>query len=130
GVFTAAGEASGLTWAPHYSHGAAAADYDNDGFADLLVTGYGGLALYRNQGDGTFQPLDAPALGLDDTLWSSSAAWGDIDGDGNLDLYVVHYVDWSFENDPLCRGAQPGQRDLCTPKSFHALPHALYASEG
>ncbi|MBI3866568.1 MAG: CRTAC1 family protein [Planctomycetia bacterium] len=130
GQFRTAGAAAGLAGAPHYSHGAAAADYDNDGFADLLVTGYGGLALYRNQGDGTFHALDGPALGLDDTLWSSSAAWGDIDGDGNLDLYVVHYVDWSFENDPLCRGAQPGQRDLCTPKSFHALPHALYASSG
>ena len=67
----------------------------------MLVTGYQGLLLFRNQGDGTFTEV-AQSLGLTDTLWSSSAAWGDVDGDGLLDLYVTHYVDWSFENDPQC----------------------------
>ena len=50
---------------PHYSHGAAAADFDEDGFDDVLITGYGGLTLYRNQGDGTFQSV-TDAAGLND----------------------------------------------------------------
>jgi hypothetical protein len=130
GQFTDVGQAAGLIRAVHYSHGVAAGDYDNDGFTDLVITGYPGLAMYKNQGDGTFLPVDLAELEIEDRLWSSSAAWGDLDGDGNLDLYVVHYVDWSFENNPLCRAAATGQRDLCGPKSFHALPDALYANDG
>lgn len=112
----------------HYSHGAAAADYDNDGFTDVLVTGYGGLLLLRNQGDGTFVPF-ADGAGLNDTLWSSSAAWGDVNGDGNLDLYVAHYVNWSFENHPACSGPQ-GQPEVCPPREFDPLPDHLYISNG
>src|SRR5262245_59414167 len=52
--FTPVTASAGLTAAPRYSHGIAAGDYDNDGFPDLIVTGYGGLTTYRNRGDGTF----------------------------------------------------------------------------
>src|SRR5690606_17161937 len=47
--------------APNYSHGCFAGDFDNDGFTDLLVTGYGGLQLWRNLGDGTFEEQHAVA---------------------------------------------------------------------
>ena len=77
----------------HYSHGPAVADYDNDGFEDVVITGYGGIQFLRNQGDGTFQEL-APS-GLNETLWSSSAGWADLNGDQLLDLYICHYLDWS-----------------------------------
>jgi enediyne biosynthesis protein E4 len=120
---------SGTGVAPHYSHGAAAADFDNDGFTDVLITGYGGLVLLRNQGDGTFADV-ALAANLDDRLWSSSAGWGDFDGDGNLDLYVAHYVNWSFANHPVCPGPKPGTRDVCPPRSFQPLPDSLYMNNG
>lgn len=109
---------------PWYTHGCSVGDFDNDGFPDVLVTGYGGLQLFRNQGDGTFVEV-AEAAGLDDNLWSTSAAWADFDGDGYLDLYVAHYLDWSFDNHPKCYG-KGGNPDACPPKQFTALPDVAY----
>jgi hypothetical protein len=71
--------------------GAAAADYDNDGDIDLLVTNYREDVLYRNQGDGTFSDATRTA-GVSDERWGASAAFGDLDGDGFLDLYVSNYI--------------------------------------
>jgi hypothetical protein len=115
----------------HYSHGVARADFDQDGFPDLLITGYGGVDLLHNLGDGTFESI-APEAGLNDTLWSSSAAWGDLNDDGHLDLYVAHYVDWSFDNHPFCPkdASSPDVREVCPPKSFRGLPDTLYFSNG
>jgi len=115
--------------APYYSHGAACGDFNSDGFPDLLVTGYGGLVLFCNLGDGTFAEI-AHQAGLMDELWSSSAAWGDLNGDGVLDLYVAHYVNWSFSNHPFCDSGDRDQRDVCPPRRFEALPHILYFGNG
>jgi hypothetical protein len=71
--------------------GAAAADYDNDGDIDLLVTNYGEDTFYRNEGDGTFRDVTR-AAGVSDERWGASAAFGDLDGDGFLDLYVCNYI--------------------------------------
>jgi enediyne biosynthesis protein E4 len=113
--------------APFYSHGICAGDFDNDGFTDVLITGYGGLRLHHNCGDGTFVEVSVPA-GLIDSSWSSSAAWGDIDGDGNLDLYVAHYVNWSFDNHPECMAGE--LREVCPPRQFDPLPDLFYRSNG
>lgn len=121
---------AGVQESRYYSHGTAVGDYDNDGFPDLLVTGYGGLTLFQNQGDGTFREM-AAAAGLTDTLWSSSAGWGDLNGDGVLDLYVAHYVNWSFDNHPFCAAQQgKNQREVCPPKTFEGLPDTLYFGLG
>lgn len=114
---------------PHFSHGGIISDYDNDGFDDILLTGYGGLQLFRNSGDGTFQEI-ASAAGLTDSLWSSSAAWADFNGDGANDIYIAHYVDWSPEHDPQCFLGDNVTRDVCPPRSFSGLPDSLYLSDG
>ena len=111
---------------PFYSHGAAVCDYDNDGWPDLLVTGYGRLALYRND-HGKFVDVTA-ASGLTvpgPSHWSTSAGWADLNGDGRPDLFVVHYVDWSFRNHPTCESTDK-KPDVCSPRRFDPLPHALY----
>jgi hypothetical protein len=118
---------AGLDRSTHYTHGWATADFDNDGFGDVLMTGYGGLELWHGLGDGTFENV-TPASGLDDRDWSTSAAWGDFNGDGSLDLYVVHYVNWSFDNDPPCTAG--GRRDVCPPKVFDGLDDRVYFSGG
>ena len=90
-VTASAGVASDL-----YSMAAVAADYDNDGNEDLLVTGYGRVILYRNKGDGTFEDVTAKA-GLRIPGWSIGAAWLDYDRDGCVDLFVGRYVKFDPE---------------------------------
>lgn len=122
---------AGLADIPFYSHGCAVADYDRDGWPDLLATGYGRLALFRNiraaNGGRHFVEVTQQAGLLDGHFWSTSAAWGDLDGDGWPELYVCQYVDWSLENNPKCEGYNSKiARDICPPKQFEARPHALY----
>jgi hypothetical protein len=124
----------GLDQPCFYSHGCAVADYDRDGWPDLLVTGWGRLALYHNEPDGKggrrFVEV-AKKAGLADSLWSTSAAWADLDGDGYPDLYVCHYLDWSLTHNPICPGFSSSvPRDICGPQSFSALPHTLYRNNG
>lgn len=127
--FAPVGTAANLAPIRHYSHGTFTADYDEDGFPDLLITGYGGLQLFHNQGDGTFvDGTDAARLG--DTSWSSAAAWGDLNRDGVLDLYVGHYVDWSFENHPVCAHGASNERIVCAPSTFSGLPCLVYIANG
>jgi hypothetical protein len=74
-----------------YGFGVIAADFDNDGFTDLLVTSYGHVNLYRNKGDGTFEDVTVKA-GLKISGWAIGAAWLDYDRDGCVDLFVGRYV--------------------------------------
>jgi hypothetical protein len=90
GKFTDVTEKAGL--APDlYSIAVAAADYDNDGNTDLLVTGYGRAILYHNNGNGTFTDVTAKA-GIKVDGWSISSTWLDYDKDGCVDLFVGRYV--------------------------------------
>ena len=112
--------------------GAAAADYDNDGDADLLVTNYGPNVFYRNNGDGTFTDITAWA-GIEDTRWSASAGFGDIDGDGFLDLYVTNYIPFKME---LLESLDPkfcvwrGIQVMCGPNGLPGEADALYLNQG
>jgi enediyne biosynthesis protein E4 len=110
-----------------YSHGAIACDWNADGFADVVVTGYSGLQLFVNQGDGSFIE-SAQACGLVDKVWSTSAASGDFDGNGFSDVYVAHYVNWSFENHPPCLSR--GIPDVCAPGSFEGHTDLIYFNNG
>ncbi|MBM3965291.1 MAG: VCBS repeat-containing protein, partial [Planctomycetes bacterium] len=120
-------DASCIDLSRHFNAAIIANDYDNDGFTDFLATGYDAIQWFRNQGDGTFETV-AP---IEDNRWSSSAAMFDADGDGDLDLYVVHYADWSFDHNPFCpSNDDPNRRDYCGPTDFSGLSDSLYENMG
>ena len=132
GTFTDVTEHAGLRGAG-YSLGAAAADFDNDGWTDLYVTGINRNILYHNNHDGTFTDVTAHA-GVPGTapdgkkLLSVSAAWVDYDNDGLLDLFVANYLDWSPETSKVC--GQPGQRLSCPPSLYPGEANLLYRNNG
>src|SRR6185503_1942043 len=109
-----------------YSMGVAVGDYDNDGWADIYVTAYGGNTLYHNNRDGTFDDATRRA-GVAGSGWSTSAGWFDYDGDGRLDLFVARYVEWDFERGAiLCGDQRPGFRAFCHPDNFKGAPNLLF----
>ncbi|HKS30252.1 MAG TPA: CRTAC1 family protein [Pyrinomonadaceae bacterium] len=109
-----------------YSMGAAAGDYDNDGWTDLFVTGYGSNILFRNRGDGTFEDVTKRA-GVAGTGWSTSAGWLDYDRDGRLDLFVARYMEWDFKLGALyCGDPRPGFRAYCHPDNFKGASNLLF----
>ena len=90
GHFTDVTEQAGLD-PDMYSIAVTAGDYDNDGFEDLLVTGYGKVVLYHNDGNGHFTDVTAK-VGIKTSGWAISSTWLDYDKDGCLDLFVGRYV--------------------------------------
>ncbi|MBL8179091.1 MAG: CRTAC1 family protein [Bryobacterales bacterium] len=113
-----------------YSMGAATADYDNDGFADLFVAGVNRNLLYRNRGDGTFEDVTAKAGVGNRGQWAVAAGWFDADNDGHLDLFVVNYVKWDPAKEPFCGDAKAGYRSYCHPKFYEPLPNLLFRNNG
>lgn len=111
-----------------FSMGVAVADYDNDGFEDLYVTGYGGNRLYHNNGNGTFTDVTASA-GVGGSGWSTSAAWVDLDNDGLLDLVVLRYVEWDFD-DLWCGEHKEGFRAYCHPDTYKPIAPLVFHNDG
>src|SRR4029079_7120302 len=116
GTFEDATARAGLAAFPGgYGHGVAVGDVDNDGHPDLFVTRWRSYALYRNRGDGTFEDLtEAAGLG-GDRDWPTSADFAHLDGDGDLDLYVCHYMKWDDNDRRTC--ADPNDPTIynCSP---------------
>jgi hypothetical protein len=128
GTFTDAIKGSGLDKDLGFAHGVAVADYDNDGYSDILITAYPRNFLFRNLGgSGKFEDV-SERVGLaktHSTGFATSAAFGDIDNDGRLDLYICYYSPWTPETDKPCKNAQ-GTRDYCTPEIYDADTHRLF----
>jgi len=130
GTFTDVTSKAGVGAEGLFGMGVAVGDYDNDGFPDLLVLGYGRCILYHNNGDGTFSDVSARARIENIGRWASSAAWFDYDNDGRLDLVIANYVDWSPDRNFYCGDRGPGLRSYCHPDDYHGQPPTLYHNNG
>jgi enediyne biosynthesis protein E4 len=126
GTFTDVTEKAGVGAAGLYGQGVAVGDFDNDGYPDLYVTGYGRAILYHNNGDGTFTDVTEKAGVADKGGWSTSAGWFDYDKDGYLDLLVCNYIDWNPKNNIWCGEHRPGYRAYCHPDNYKGQRLKLY----
>ena len=134
GHFTDVTSETGLT-SDGWSQGVCAGDFDNDGFPDLLVTSWGGLALYRNIGGRRFENITKRAhLDQSRTRYNTGCAFLDYDNDGRLDIFVANYVKFDFATTP-----KPGEnpycwyRDLpvnCGPRGLPFDRNILYHNNG
>ena len=128
GTFEDVTEHAGLT-GYGYSTGVAVGDYDNDGFDDLYVAGYGHGTLYHNNGDGTFTDVTA-AAGVAGSGWMTSVAWVDYDNDGRLDLVIARYMQWDFDDIFCGRPGKDGYRSYCHPDIFKPESVLLFHNDG
>ncbi|HYK36618.1 CRTAC1 family protein [Alloacidobacterium sp.] len=126
GTFTDVTDKAGLGGEGHYGQGVAIGDFDNDGYPDIYVTGYGRAILYHNNGNGTFTDITAKAGVADEGNWSTSAGWFDYDKDGYLDLVVTNYIQWSPKNNLWCGERRPGYRSYCNPNNYRGQKTKLY----
>jgi len=133
GTFTDVTSKSGIDHCG-WGFGAAVGDYDNDGKDDLYITYLQGAVLYRNNGDGTFSDVTSNAAVGNSGRWGTSAAFGDYDNDGHLDLYVANYVDLDinhlpeFGQGPFCQ--YRGIAVSCGPRGLKGGRDRLYHNNG
>ena len=128
GPFQDVAAQAGVDGVSFYCMGVAAADYDNDGFQDLFVTGYPSCVLFHNNKNGTFTDVTEKAGVQNPDKWSASAAWFDYDRDGLLDIFVCNYTELSFSDSRRCEMA--GQRSYCNPIAYEGQPPTLYHNQG
>jgi hypothetical protein len=128
GTFTDVTAKAGLDL-PMYGMGVAAADFNNDGFVDLLVTCVGQSRLFRNTGRGTFVDVTEQTGFGGHSGFSTSALWFDYDRDGHLDLLICNYVRWSPASDVFC--SMDGRRkSYCTPEAYRGSTCWLFHNRG
>ena len=134
GTFTDITAKAGLV-STGWGQGACVGDYDNDGFDDLYVTGYGKNRLFHNQGDGTFREV-AEAAGVAGTgqEWGTGCAFVDYDRDGKLDLLVANYVHFNLAKTPVpgdVAGCMwKGTPVMCGPRGLESAPNTLFHNLG
>ena len=127
GTFTDVTSGVGLAVAL-YGLGVAAADFDNDGWIDVYLTGLGQSRLFRNVRGERFVDV-TQASGLTDPGFATSAVWFDYDLDGRLDLFAGHYVEWSIAKDLFCT-LDGTTKSYCTPESYQGQSGRLMRNRG
>ena len=128
GKFEDVAAKAGVDRLPFYGMGVAAADYDNDGYPDLYVTGTPRAALFHNNGDSTFTDVTEKSGVKNEGRWSACGVWFDYDRDGYLDLLVCNYTQISFENPRVCESN--GIRTYCDQTIYAGMPLTLYHNNG
>ena len=119
-----------LAWGRGYGQGVTVGDYDNDGHPDLFITRLLRYDLFRNRGDGTFEDATERQglAGARDN--PTSSAFADLDNDGDLDLYVCHYVRWDPDHPVICKHEQGGCF-YCDPAKYErAVDHVFRNDRG
>ena len=133
GTFTDVTARSGLAHCG-WGFGVAIGDYDNDGWEDVYITDLKGGALYRNNRDGSFTDVTARAGVGNHGQWGTSAAFGDYDNDGYLDLYIANYVDIDLDHLPeFGSGIYCQYRGIpvsCGPRGMKGARDRLYHNNG
>ena len=130
GQFTDVTLAAGLA-VPMYGMGVAAGDYDNDGDTDIFVTAYGLNRLFRNDGGHFIDTTKETGVGGAAHAWSTSASFLDIDNDGDLDLFVANYVQWSKQIDFNINFQLTGiGRAYGPPNAYQGSYSYLYRNDG
>lgn len=127
GTFTDVTSGAFPSLPPAWWMGCTVGDYDNDGYADIFVTGYNRCALLHNERNGTFREATKEA-GVETPGWSLSAAFADVDNDGYLDLYVTRYVRFDARTPQLCRVGN--LKSACGPEAYDPQKGVLYHNEG
>jgi enediyne biosynthesis protein E4 len=112
-----------------FGMGAAAGDYDADGWQDLYVTTYGKNFLYRNNGNGTFTDV-AEKAGVVAQGWSTCAVWFDYNNDQQLDLFVSSFVNYKKDLNVVCGDNRLGRKYYCIPRVFKPTPSRLFKNNG
>ncbi|HEU4869701.1 MAG TPA: CRTAC1 family protein [Pyrinomonadaceae bacterium] len=131
GTFTDVTDKAGVACGQmgNFGMGAAAADFDGDGWQDLYVTNYGANVLFHNNGNGTFTNVTDKA-GVAAPNWSTCATWFDYDNDSKLDLFVSSFVQYSGNGTVFCGDNKVGRRYYCVPRVFKPRPSYLFHNEG
>jgi enediyne biosynthesis protein E4 len=128
GTFTDVTERAGLG-VQMYGMGVTIADYNNDGFPDILITAVGQNRLFRNSGKGHFVDVTEKAGLGGRSAFSTSAMWFDFDRDGLLDLFVCNYVKWAPEHDVFC-SLDGTSKSYCTPEAYAGSTCWLFRNKG
>ena len=108
--------------------GVTVGDYDNDGDPDLYLNNFGPNVLYRNDGNGSFTDVTEEAGVRNGSLVGAGASFFDMDADGDLDLYVANYLEFSYDKHVVrFDGRFPSYP---VPKDYEPVPDTLYRNNG